>query len=93
MIEFTEDFDLILEGLWVFYHFFGDEFDDSIGMRRFFESGLVDNSVGSPAKDLTKLLGYLGAELVELADIFLSAFDEEIFLDDELICLHPNQNL
>lgn len=60
VIESPKDFNLVLKTFWVFDHFFGDEFDDAIGVRRFFESGLVDDPVGPSAEHLLRTERTLG---------------------------------
>jgi hypothetical protein len=52
VVQLTQYFDLVLQGLGVFDHLLGDEFDDAVGMGWFFESGLVDHSVGASPEDL-----------------------------------------
>ena len=60
MVELPQNFDLILQRFWIFDHFLGDELDHTIGVRRFFEPCLVDDSISAPAEDLSVNSGTLG---------------------------------
>lgn len=60
-------------------------------MRGFFESGFVDNAICSSSENLLKFSYYFGTELVEISNIFLPGFDEEIFFDDQFF--HQYQKL
>jgi hypothetical protein len=52
VVKLPQDLNLILKTFWVFDHFLGDEFDDTVSMRRFFKPGLVDDAIGPSAEYL-----------------------------------------
>ena len=60
MVQLPEDLDLVLQGLGVLDHLLGDKLDDAVGVGRLLESGLVDDPVGSSAKDLSESRDTLG---------------------------------
>lgn len=80
MVEDPHDFDLVLKHLGILDHLLRDDLDHALAVRRFLHLGDVDHAVRPSAKDLR-------VELVDLANIVFSAFDEEVLFKDQVLDL------